>query len=316
VAVFSVVCAGAGCVLIGWSIFLYESEEHQISDTLEEWWITLDDIAQHSVSRSVRIVNKISHTITMWLDFTFGRRLFSFRAVVVSWCFSLSAFQLMACAFIIRKAPIDWAEAIPAAFGGIGCLFAAISERFPDLRYLVTVGAGIALLLLMLGVTFDRSVTNAVDTGTSVAFGCAAGVLADFSVIVVSRYLARRGANARSVGWPILAAFAGGLLAAAIFVLPMLPIWMLRAWWALALYIFALTNLYSAIVAASFTFMAITLILHRLLWPILNRPLYAIQRFRLFEQRKVLFGAGATLLGLASPALTHLFTDIGRALIP
>jgi len=74
------------------------------------------------------------------------------------------------------------------------------------------------------------------------------------------------------------------------------------------------TGLYATIVALSFLFLAITLLLHRTLWPILKRPLYALQRFHLLQQRKLMFFAGVTLIGVASPGIAAFFSAVARRL--
>jgi hypothetical protein len=60
------------------------------------------------------------------------------------------------------------------------------------------------------------------------------------------------------------------------------------------------TNVF--IVASGFAFLltAVLTILHRVLWPLIARPLYALQRFKVFGRRKQLAAAGAGLIAAAA----------------
>ena len=62
-----------------------------------------------------------------------------------------------------------------------------------------------------------------------------------------------------------------------------------------------LSNAFGALAALLFFIISATVLLHRLFWPVLRRPVMAAHRHGLLQQRKLLGGAGVALLGHASP---------------
>ena len=56
------------------------------------------------------------------------------------------------------------------------------------------------------------------------------------------------------------------------------------------------------------------LLLHRLFWPLIERPFYAVCRRRVFsEQKKLVFFSGVALVGFAIPSIGHTLENIVKA---
>ena len=72
-----------------------------------------------------------------------------------------------------------------------------------------------------------------------------------------------------------------------------------------------LLNSLDVLAGCAFLILALLLLLHRLFWPVIQRPLYAIQRFTPIKNKKWLFGVGLTLLLLPE----HLTINVLEALL-
>jgi hypothetical protein len=80
--------------------------------------------------------------------------------------------------------------------------------------------------------------------------------------------------------------------------------------WRRLLVMIASSNVAAFAVSLSMAFIAAALVVHRLVWPFLGRPVYALQRYRIFEHRIVLGSAGVALLAAAFPGWTALLQAI------
>jgi hypothetical protein len=81
---------------------------------------------------------------------------------------------------------------------------------------------------------------------------------------------------------------------------------------AAAMLLFSLMfNAIDVLVGSTAFFLALLLLLHRLFWPAIQRPLYAIYRFAPVKQKKWLFRIGFALLVLPK----HLTIEVLKALL-
>jgi hypothetical protein len=176
----------------------------------------------------------------------------------------------------------------------------AVTERLALLRFLSALSI-VSLILVVIALALRLSERDTLTMSLALAIALPAGVAADFGVVTLTRYVAARGARTENRFWPLLVGVTSSLIAVIIFVGPLFFIRnkRLNADVVGVIVFFGLTNLYAAVIAASFVLVAASLLLQRMMWPIINRPLYAVHRFRLFQQRKVMFGAGSALIAFA-----------------
>ena len=316
VIVVRCLCALLGGLLVSWSIFLFESQERAIQQTLEAWWVRLDDIHQSSTARLIlrRIYFQRRLKLGSLLSLVLS---LSLQAAAASFCLSLSSFLAMSIVGLWPKGAMSSLTLTVVAGLAVGSFVVAVTERLAYSRYFLTTLILLAIAV-MAGLT-DHIPVNAtkVRVGRMLALAFTVGMLSDFGVVVLVRYLARRGAKTRSPASAIVGAIGSSFMTVAIFIY---PVFIMRSppgepAWAFALALFGLTNLYSAIIAASFVILSVSVVSHHLAWPVIERPLYAMQRFRIFEQRKALFLAGATLLGIASPVIFDLIEAARRLFV-
>src|SRR6185369_4088100 len=207
VPAISVACGFLGCLLIAWSVFLYEGEERRVGDVLVAWWIKLDDVGQQSVSRNVAFVRQMSQTITAWLDTTFGQRLVSLRALSTSFCLSLSSMFMLLFAMNLHDQSARWREAVIAGLGPAAVLFMfAVTERrlAQSMKMSLFVLFWFLVALVIGDCTFRQQDAKALLATLGFALVFAVGTVADFAVITVTRRLAARGTAVRSLAWPTL----------------------------------------------------------------------------------------------------------------
>jgi len=306
--------ASVGALLLSWAILLSEDEERTVQSVLETWWVRLDDLDHATATRAIAIVNRFSVAIAAWLDSVFGQRLLSFHACAASFCLSLSGFLVMSIVGLWPKNEMSWRVLAIVVAVATASFFVGVSSRLNYSKYFIT-----TLIVLSVGgmIGLHDRYGLSVETyqvGKMLAFAFSVGVLADFLVVALVRYLARRGTSAHGLIWPIVASTICAAVAVAIFVYPvfLMHSWDTNRFCATSIAAFGLTNLYAAVIASSFILLAICMVLQRLFWPILKRPVYAMQRFRIFEQRKLLFFAGATLIGIATPSVVDVLESVKR----
>ncbi len=77
--------------------------------------------------------------------------------------------------------------------------------------------------------------------------------------------------------------------------------------------LFASSNMIDALAASIFVLVAVSLLAHRLLWPLIQRPLYALQAAGFIGRRKLLFSVGGLLLGYSLGVNLDLLKEMFRS---
>jgi hypothetical protein len=68
-------------------------------------------------------------------------------------------------------------------------------------------------------------------------------------------------------------------------------------------------NALDVIVGGAYIILSLFLLVHRIIWPVITRALYALARFRLAERRAVLAGIGLALLGAGLPGVAPFISS-------
>jgi hypothetical protein len=313
VTLITLACIPLGFVLIILSVFLYDSEEKRIQDTLEGWWITLDDQGNTWAERTALLTRSVAKTFHAWLNELFGRSTVSMRALIACLSFSLSSILLLSFSFGLFTwfkpitVPIPPMRVIAHLFGG-GLLFFVATRRRHDCRHDAILSIVFAMVLG--GTTAFYAGTSGRTVGLYA--GLAVGVACNYVVLALARQLASFGSY-RGYGLVFLM-FA--LLNAAVFLSlligPMLAMntGAFGGITADVLGFGSISNFFSGVVAVSFMLLALIASLPRATWPLLSRPLYALQRFRVLQKRKTLFSAGSGLIIIGVPALSEVRNSI------
>src|SRR5713101_120402 len=83
-------CLAGGSLLYP-ALFLYEDEQGQIQNKLEEWWVRSSDKQSAVLSRHATFMRQIAGLCTDALDRLFGSKFISARAFSVSVCYSMAS---------------------------------------------------------------------------------------------------------------------------------------------------------------------------------------------------------------------------------
>jgi len=84
-----------GLSLILMSVLLYETEEGEIENTLEKWWVFLSDTERLAVGKHMSFVAAVASLANRLFDRLLGERLLSLRAVGISACFSIASLGIV-----------------------------------------------------------------------------------------------------------------------------------------------------------------------------------------------------------------------------
>jgi hypothetical protein len=308
--------------------FLYEDEEGRIQDHIQDRmgdiWIRLDDARASSLSW-VAAFMKGTAKLGIWIiDSIFGAKPVSFRLLGTSYCLSLASVNMFL--FFTPQPRVQWPYLttplhpmhllLAFCFLYIGLTPALFSNRWViSLWYCCLLWSTVGFLDF---VHYLSSKGN-----PQLAFGMLgfAGTwfcmsfLCDVLWIFFARWVLRRvlfALGSAQVYWTVLAACI--LLAIMLAALPaVIGLGFLTL--GEGLHILS-TGLLFAGVAMIFTFVlngvslltcfaallfACLMLLNRFLWPLLQRPLYLLQRYGFIKNKKALWGTGIALLLLPQP---------------
>ncbi|HVR39509.1 MAG TPA: hypothetical protein VMU84_10475 [Thermoanaerobaculia bacterium] len=307
-----------GLLLIAWSVLLYEPEERRIQDTLATWWIEIDDAGKRAGGRSLRLLQIAADSVSKWLSTIFGSKLISAHAIATSIVFSLSSLLLFTLPMTIAFVGINQQvirEASQFLMLSAGLFYIAVTPSQRLLRYLIAIAVIIYLssgfyIIYAVLFTHDRYQDWSIFDVIVIFAGSLGGVASDFALIVVTRRLTRRIAEVPTLASGILA-FVGnaviGLLLTAIPLILLAESIKPPPRWISAMGFAAATNIYSGIMSLSVVILLVAVVIQRALWSSVQRPLYAIWRFKLLQNRKLLFYSGTVLLMVAMPEFLNVF---------
>jgi hypothetical protein len=299
---------GVFCVLS--AIVLYPNEEGKIQSKFEDFWIRVDDFQNLALTRHAAFMTGVANLETRFLDRVFGIRLISIQALGVSFCFSLGTIALLTMLVSYIILPVRYPELnsvgalmislgylICAAIVGAACVWI---QNHNLLRNSIVIAALIFLLLWMVtfragapGVTGEISMRILLLVLSS--FGC------DVIFITLTRRLLRWAGEMTS-SWKVLATVIVNFFLAVLFVSPLLVgvniklIGDLRDEILITISMIAFSNIVDAVVALFYVLLAVLLLIHRALWPLLTRTLFRMTDIGTKGRRSILTTVGLALL--------------------
>jgi hypothetical protein len=297
----------------------------------------IDDLSKGLQAKHVAFMRGIARITTTGFDRLFGKPILSLRAVLLSALGSLLMFGLFGWIFGLFKNPspliqrcIDVTVVYVGLFIWIVILKAIwISRRLgtwmlviaPFLFVLVTYAA----YRLLFNTTEDLIIGDIdIEGGTAGASGAFWGFAASLPACLAFNWLllacVRR--LVRQAIWldsfpkilgvmlfGIGVTFAGVVIPADLyfsFVPGISPVD------SLTLFLVALTisNLAAGLAGTASVVVAVIMLIHRLLWPIVSRPLYAVTKYGLIKRPKLLASFGLLLLSFSLPRVGAALSDI------
>jgi hypothetical protein len=313
------------CVLILYAaVFVREDEEGAVQNRLEDWWLRLMYKRDAEISRAARFIQGVARLTNGGFDSVLGKRLWSLQAVGVSICFSLSSafLTVLVMAHIPRFArSVPTLRLLPLVIFlfGLGLLpflagriwafivwtLAILKVLFASSGFIwfavhtfgyAPVVRGVAVLSMMLVISFGF----------------------DVLYISITRWMLRRMFQLRRLHELLEFMVLDVVLAAALVYGPMeltklMAVKSLLAGMILGSAVVVMFNFGDFIACSVFFIVMLTVLAHRLMWPILERPLYALHRYGVISNKTLLWSVGAALLvgprgfsDLAKYAVQHL----------
>lgn len=293
--VLRAVCVGLGLVLIGATFLVYENEEREIQSRLETLWIRLSDYGAHLYTRHSGVSTSILRAVAVIVDKLFGPKIFSRRflaaSVSISSIGALFSYQTITdLQWSDEKVLVLQAAVLFLGVFGIGACFwfGAIKSR----HYLLVCLASLLVVDFvncvsgyLNGGALDDPSDMTFQTCTILVFCLPASVCADFGTVWATRKIAQWGSSSKrlktvaSMLGIVLVAPLIPIASAALFLSPTL----LLGGYGAAFGVLDVVNLLTmdatdALLFLVIALVAVSLALHSAIWPLILRPLYALQK--------------------------------------
>lgn len=312
-------------LLLIYLTFLYEDEEGKIQDRIIELWVRLDDRRSTSLSWAAILIQSAARLVAGAMDYFFGTKPVSFRLLGTSFFFSLASlepflgFSPHPNSHWPFTGPYHWTHLFQAIlYLALGMVPAFTKNRwFLGVWYICIIRVMytfvFAVLIVFAGKHGSLGLASNLLVGATTGLGMS--FLCDILWISFARKLLRRvlaALGTQQVYWSVL--FACFMLVVMLTVFPaiagltildtlsrinVLPSTLLFVGVAM-IFSFALNGVGLLACLAAFAFSG-AMLLHGLVWPTLQRPLYFLQRQGVIENKKLLWGVGIALLLLPKP---------------
>jgi hypothetical protein len=309
-----------GVLLICVGLFLYEDEEGRFQNKVEEWWIRLSDKQRVSRSAVAAFMQEVARLTGKGFDRLFGRGLLSLRIIPISIFLSFASVFLV---IFIMLSHIKHDAAITRYktfdmfifFLALALVPAVVRSKWIlTLWWTIIPATLLSISGFIIFVFRTRGARSSFYGFGIVALVFVASFVVDLSYIAVTRIILRRIIRIDRIPEILLMLFLN--LLALLFPLYG-PIYAGVALSKLdilaggAVMISLMFNSIDLLAGLAAFFLALLLLLHRLFWPAVQRPLYAIYRFAPMKRKKWLVGTGVALLTLTS----HTTFGIAKALV-
>jgi hypothetical protein len=305
-----------GLSLLYAALFLHENEEGQLQNRLEKLWVAVDDLSKTALSKQTAFLQQVSAMANSALNKLFGKRLFSAGAVSASMCFSFGSALL----FPLLQWEIVDRRIFPSLIFPKFLLPFLAAAIFSFLVGLLPIPFRYLGFLWIFGVIFyaayvDRRLVSQEGWKAWMAeefllfFAIiVGGFLSDVLFIALSRWCLRRSSELKS-GWKIASLVTLNGTIGLVLISPILIRAILNGVKGIdvensgykALVLLGASNLVTGAISLLFVVLAIAALAHLAAWPVLERPIYSLQRYGLIRQPKLLAAASVTCLLFAWP---------------
>jgi hypothetical protein len=325
-----------GSALLWIAFFCFEDEEGKMQNVLEKWWISIDESRKTALSIQVVFIQRVAKQAADAFDWLFGPLIVSSRALCVSLCLSLAS---LAVGIAIYEADWDesLAGSLVVIVAALFCLalasFPAVRFRRRNTRwntpwcvFVVALGLyfwGCAILGERGTFIVPQSASEGMDTFSYgqwvrlcalssflllTSLGCDVGFIlltrralqlisnATSIVRIVAILIMTYGIGALFVGIPWYRFIFRAYYHSSFY--PEGSDWLFVRWNDIAT-VLTYSNLLDGVVVSVFLAIGLVTLGHRLLWPIIERPLYALASLGIVRRRKLLSSVGVLMLSVA-----------------
>jgi hypothetical protein len=288
-----------------------------IQNRLEELWIRLMYTRERALSRTARFMSEVARLIGGALDTLYGDKLWSWRSINASLClaFVSSAVTMLMSRYI-------------GALGAREHMFPSNAILFFDLFCVSVLGVGLLLLVrakdisasarfskwwvlgllsgwLVPGVLWhaSRGLEAAVFVQVADGIPLVCGFISYVVYMSATRWMLRRVATMTQVYEIVGVIAVNVLLVTSLYIVPLSAAKYLERTWFVGWHGFvgdrieevANLNFINVLLCSVFFAAAAWMLAHRLLWPMLERPIYALQRYSVIRRKALLWGVATAL---------------------
>ncbi len=314
--------------LIGCGLFLQQDEEGAIENRLDTWWREADVRRQESGSALAAFVSTVSACTEHVLTSVCGPSFISVRVALIAMCATIATINAV---LFYRDPNVISRPAMVLVVSGLIALASDAYGRrlWPAVVFLVATGGALAyqwiwwhyvptwpmppaLNLFTFG-TFPERIAG------SVFLILLASTMSNVAILAAARWLLHTAASGVSLRRACELVILGGAVPLLLVGAPIWgPSWAVgdirtaaHAWWLIGLVYFGYANMPAATVPVVLVALALAMLLHRLFWGAVRRPLYALgAKFHVFKDSNRLVVAGISVLSTQHPrvaAALHTF---------
>jgi hypothetical protein len=306
----------AALVIIYLATFLRVEEEGRYQNTLQTWIDKLQHHREAAHLRATALMNGVAEVSGSAFDRLFGKRLFSLRGVGVSICLSIASCLLTL--NLISETKLAKGQtasfqmwALLLMFIMLGIFPAVMNPREGEYGVIwiwVTVIFATTVVPFMQVADFVLATHG--KTPVALLFGFtvlifAFSFLTDVAYIALTRWMLRWVSDTKSL-WKIIAIICANTFIAALMLVPPVAVGMwilLRSAGRTAptligagLTMGVILNTIDLLACSVFFLVLFGVLAHRLIWPVLERPVYAAARYGILSNKKLLWWIAGILI--------------------
>lgn len=324
----------AGCIgfaFMCYSYALYETEEKKLQNRLDDAWLRLDDYSQKKIKGHATATQAIGVAVTTAIEKIFGNKIWSWQNALATSCLSCLSFNLLLVSWVLYFMDVEFSlnyflihniAQFIYVFSFAILLLAPLSRNFRASRKLwsVAVVLGSLVVAYRYQADFYEQGKDYIETENNIylrqEYLVSHAFILCFVQVVIMYFtplfrsvfelllLGRR----TKANWQLLAvnlALVGYIVFTISYNLKkeitdtgfVLYSFIAHDILSLAICYLGLYGLVWFALAFIFALLACLLLLHSIFWNLLNRQVYAIGRYKLFNQHKAIFTTGLLLLG-------------------
>jgi hypothetical protein len=300
-----------GAILLYTALFLHETEEGRVQNRLEKLWVDIDDLSKAALSKQTAFLQQISAMANSGLSKLFGARLFSAGAVSASLCLSLGSALLLTRAAQVYLFPHSFRFTFSTfAIGTVSLLVGLFPVPFRYVGFLWIPFALFLMIYMDWNLPYQSQGWKFVVRESQPLLAMlVGGFISDVFFIALSRWCLRKGSELND-GWKIVVLLTlngciGLSLVSPLIVATLMemahPYGGVTFAFPNPLIVWGASNGVTGAIALLFVVLAVVAIAHLAVWPLLERPLYSLQRFGVARNPKLLAATSVTCLLFAWP---------------
>lgn len=290
------------------ALFLHETEEGKVQNRLEKLWVEIDDLSKAALSKQTAFLQRVAAMTDSTLNKLFGARLFSAGAVSTSVCFSIGSVLFFVLYGQVESKPLSSEVIVALLIVGIISFLAGLSPI--PFRYLGLLWIPCSIVFVAIedwNMLKGPNWRALMDDFLPVLMILVGGFVSDVLFIAGSRWCLRKGSESQNGGKVLAFLTLNGCLG---FMLVSPVLWGYIAYKHgtpfgdaahVGVLLIGASNLVAGAISLLFILLALAALVHLGVWPILERPIYSLQRYGLVRRPKLLAAASVTCLMFAWP---------------